>query len=162
MSSIVELIKTDIVNVVSAITTGNGYRNDLNVGTVLLDPGAVTAFPHAVVVITDGWIDGLTDDKETMAEFITFAVIGYVESQTVTGRGDDNGLSNAAESLIHDLKRALSAAVITNINSATLRSLISKKEKMFTIVRLYADNAEKGLISINFTVKVRYNTSSTF
>jgi hypothetical protein len=149
----------DVIIALQDMSTTNGYYNNYGgIGTVMKELSEInnSEYPYVVVVLNDGILDAIDDPKKVYAEHVQVAVIAYVSSDTLISKldVDVNPLAVIGERVLWDLKKALTPFATIHINDPARKYLIEGQKGTFKIFRLLADNASKGIVGIQFTVKV--------
>ena len=102
-----ELITNDIITRLNTITTANGYRNDVAfVSKVSVSAMNEIKFPQLFVYPLDSKITAEDSASTSYQEKTKFCIEGYVKPELDTQKAGN--LSDAMESLIHDVKKLLS------------------------------------------------------
>ena len=111
-----ELITNDIITRLNTITTANGYRNDVAfVSKISKALYSESEFPQLFVFPLDSKI--IAEDMASTAycDKTVFCIEGYVKTDLDTQQAGN--LSDAMESLIHDVKKLLSNLPTYYINT---------------------------------------------
>lgn len=111
----VELITNDIITKMQTITTANGYRNDVaNVSKVSVRMWSETKYPQLYVFVLDSKIKAEDMASTVYEEKVTIAIEGYVETSLDSQKAGN--LTDAIESLLHDVKKVISGMPTYQIN----------------------------------------------
>lgn len=150
--SYTELMLADLIAEFQTITLANGYRNDVKkVTKKLKDPREVQQ-TEISILLGNGTLEAKDSNRTVYDSFETVNVLGYIQANTDTD--DDGKLSDAAESLLHDMKRVLAAIFIRYVNNATHSWIIDREKNAIQVMRLLDFKANKGMVSLQFTPKV--------
>lgn len=144
-----ELIVNDIITRLRTISVANGYRNTpafvSKVSSALFNE---IEFPQLFVYPLDGKITAENTASTSYLELTKFCIEGYVKTELDTQQAGN--LSDAMESLIHDVKKLLSTLPTYYIN--THYWWVAVHEDGFEIDRSIDMKQTMGGFQIRFTV----------
>lgn len=111
-----ELITNDIITRLNTITTANGYRNDVAfVSKASVSAMSETSFPILYVYPLESKIEAENTASTAYTEKTKFCIEGYVKTNLDAQKAGN--LSDAMESLIHDVKKLLASMPNYYINT---------------------------------------------
>lgn len=146
---------TDLVTQLETIVAGGTYRNTLALVSkhdIPLDQA--TSFPMAYILFLPSIVSALNNAKTSFQEYFTIAVIGYVKSATLPDKNSNSALIDAANSLLHDLKKCLAQFVTTNMNDNSKRYMIARYEPLFRVFNpLPTVDMMQAAVEIQFEIK---------
>jgi hypothetical protein len=149
----IELLRDDLIREYEAITKANGYRSDVKgVSDVVMDSDRLVDSPRLSVVFGPESIPIENTAKTIFNSTVSVMVIGYV--RVPTGHKDSNTVMvEAAEGLLHDLKRVTGAFAIKYVNSTTNRWSVMK-EPQPRATRFVLPQQNTGWVTLEYTVQV--------
>jgi hypothetical protein len=150
-----ETIMADLVTQLETIIAGTVYRNTVQlVSKHDLPLDQIMAFPMVFIVFNESRVDSINNSKTTFAEFFQIAVIGYIKSATLSDKNSNSALIDAANSLLHDVKKCLAQFVTTNLNDATKRYMIANYSPLFRVFSpLPTTDMMHAAVGIQFEIK---------
>ena len=156
MVSNVDDILNDFVTKLQTITTANKFNETpVTVSKIIKDMYEITEFPQISVTVGNSQISPMDTTASVFKETIDMNIVGYVNANTdITNSGT---LTIKAESLISDIKQALSQFIKTNINEPSpnyggIRYFIDIFNTPLKIFRLLDDKQNVGMVGLNFKV----------
>jgi hypothetical protein len=163
MTSTVEKVVSDLIALFQTITVANGYRNTVaKVLDVMLPEEKVSSAdtPVISVLVESGRTASPNTNLSTFETEFGISAIGYVSaSQNLDGTSN---LFSAAESLIHDMKRAIASFALSHLNDATKRYQVLINEQNPLIEDRVMDvSGRHGIVGLGFMVKI-FAQDSTF
>jgi hypothetical protein len=148
----IEYLRDDLVTEYEAITIANGYRSDVKgVHDIVLAPESITDSPRLSVIFGPEAIPIENSSKVIFHSLVPVMVIGYVK--VPTGLRDMNlVMSEAAEALLHDLKRVTVGFALKYANSSNRWQVM--KDPQISATRFVVPQQTIGWVSLEFTVQV--------
>ncbi len=159
----VETAWNAVVTELEAITTANGYRNNLAATQII--KGArpidqVTTFPEIQVVFMGEGIDFLSSDWTLYDSLVDVVVQAVVKGDTETTTAPTN-LISASESILHDIKRIVIAMALKYVVDADNPWMIDRTTPPeFGRIAIYGPNFVRGVVGAKFKIRVRNLTSA--
>lgn len=156
--SIQETILADLVALLGTIVAGSGendFRNTLALITKHAIPlDQMTAFPSAAVLFSDSSVEVINAAGDAFSEKFNVAIFGYVKSDSLNVMGANNELIDAANSLLHDIKKCIAPFIIAHMNDSTKRYIIARRQPAFNVFStLPTPDRTKCEVGISFEVK---------
>ncbi|HEY4611421.1 MAG TPA: hypothetical protein VII11_00380 [Bacteroidota bacterium] len=167
MPSRAEIVMNDLVAEFQAITTANGYRNDVkNVVKAIRPPQTIMEFPEIGIEFGNSDIAPKDDQRTLYDEIVEVNVVGFVAADLNAAQDPEsaNKLYDASESLAHDIRKKICADILTKkINDAANTWNVELSENKLTVGRVMMLGAQRsiGLIEAQFKVRIR-NLDSSF
>jgi hypothetical protein len=155
-SSRVEDARDAIIAELQNISTTNGYRTTPNQVINAIRPlDAVRTFPEIGVEIGDEVIVPKDDNRGVFDSEVDVHIVGICEANTDTGDDNDN-LGDAAEALLHDIKRIVGSLTLQWVNRSPNRWHINRKRPIacFRVMGL-GPRRTKGMVGVTFQIQIR-------